>query len=296
MKILICGANGFVGRHLTQILRQAGHRVFRGVRRPTQSGDVAMDYCTDTSKAAWMPRLEGVSVVINAVGVLRDSTDRPMAALHAETPAALFAACAASGVERIVQFSALGVGTGVDTPYFSTRQAAEDSLQLLPDTIHRLVLRPSLIYGHDGVSAKMFRLLARLPLHVLPMGGRQIVQPVHIDDIGQAVKCWLDDRHAKTTTVAAVGAEPTTLRGMLDSYRMQMHRPPAIHVPAPSMLMRLAAYAGDHIPASPLCSDTLTMLAAGNSAESTDFSALLGRPPRSYRHFIAQEAPDGCSR
>lgn len=292
MNILICGANGFVGRHLTQILRRAGHRVLRGVRRPAQSGDVAMDYCTDTHKTIWMPRLEGVSVVINAVGVLRDIHDQPMALLHAETPAALFAACAESGVERIVQLSALGVGTGVDTPYFGTRLAAEDSLHRLPNTLRRLVLRPSLIYGHDGASARMFRFLARLPLHVLPMGGWQVVQPVHIDDIGQAVKCWLDDRRATTRTVAAVGAEPTTLRGMLDSYRMQMQRPPAVHVSAPSTLMRLAAYAGDHIPASPLCSDALTMLAAGNSSESADFSAVLGRPPRSYRHFIAQEAPD----
>lgn len=294
MNILICGANGFVGRHLTHTLRQAGHSVFRGVRRPSQPGDVAMDYRTDMRKAVWMPRLEGVSVVINAVGVLRDSTDKPMALLHAETPAALFAACAESGVERIVQFSALGVGTKIDTPYFSTRLAAEASLGRLADTVRRLVLRPSLIYGHDGASARMFRLLARLPVHVLPMGGRQSLQPVHIGDIGQAVNHWLDDSRAKTQTVAAVGAEPTTLRGMLDSYRMQMQRPPAIHLTAPAMLMRVAAHAGDRIPASPLCSDTLTMLAAGNSAESAGFAALLGHPPRSYRHFIEREAPDGC--
>ncbi len=295
MNILICGANGFVGRHLTQILRQAGHNVLRGVRRPTQPGDVAMDFRADTHKAVWLPRLEGISVVINAVGVLRDSVDKPMVSLHTETPVALFAACAESGVERIIQLSALGVGTGIDTPYFTTRQAAEDCLHLLPNTIRRLVLRPSLIYGHDGASARMFRFLARLPVHVLPMGGLQRLQPVHIDDIGQAVKCWLEDPIATTRTVATVGAEPTTLRGMLDSYRMQMQRPPAIHLTAPAMLMRFAAQAGDLIPASPLCSDTLTMLAAGNSAESADFSALLGRSPRSYRHFIAQEAPDGCS-
>lgn len=296
MNILICGANGFVGRHLTQILREAGHKVLRGVRRPRQPGDVAMDFRADTLKAVWLPRLEGISVVINAVGVLRDSVDQPMASLHADTPAALFAACAESGIERIIQLSALGVGTGIDTPYFTTRQAAEDRLHRLPKTIRRLVLRPSLIYGHDGASARMFRFLARLPVHVLPMGGLQRLQPVHIDDIGQAVKCWLDDPHATTRTVAAVGAEPTTLRGMLDGYRMQMQRPPAIHLSAPAMLMRFAAHVGDLIPASPLCSDTLAMLITGNTADNADLSTLLGRSPRGYRHFIAQEdAPDGCN-
>lgn len=252
-----------------------------------------MDFRTDTLKAVWLPRLEGISVVINAVGVLRNSGEKPMEQLHTETPAALFAACAESGIERIIQLSALGVDTGIGTPYFTTRQAAEGCLNRLPNRIRRLVLRPSLIYGHDGTSAGMFRLLARLPIHVLPMGGQQRLQPVHIDDIGQAVKRWLNDPHAKTLTVAVVGAEPTTLRSMLDSYRQQMQRSPAIHVTAPAKLMKFAAHAGDFIPASPLCSDTLTMLSAGNTADNTDFTTLLGRPPKSYRHFIADGISDG---
>lgn len=289
MNILICGANGFVGRHLTQRLRQSGHHVARGVRRPTQSGDVAVDYRIDTNKAIWLPRLEGVAVVINAIGVLRDSVPQPMAALHTATPAALFAACAATGVERIVQISALGVGAGVDTPYFSTRQAAENSLHALPDTIRRLILRPSLIYGDDGASAKMFRYLARLPVHVLPAGGHQRLQPVHIDDLSQAVECWLNDHHASSQTVAAVGAEATTLRGMLDSYRAQLQLPPAVHIATPAALIRLAARAGDHIPASPLCRDTWTMLNAGNTADHSAFANLLGRLPRPYQQFIAAD-------
>lgn len=254
-----------------------------------------MDFRTDTLKATWLPRLEGISVVINAVGVLRNSVEKPMKQLHTESPAALFAACAESGVERIVQLSALGVDTGIDTPYFTTRQAADDCLHRLPNRIRRLVLRPSLIYGHDGTSARMFRLLARLPIHVLPMGGQQRLQPVHIDDIGQAVKSWLSDQHAKNLTIAAVGKEPTTLRGMLDSYRQQMQRPPAIHLATPEILMKIAAHAGDFIPASPLCSDTLTMLSAGNAADNTDFTSLLGRSPKSYRHFITEGISDGRS-
>lgn len=254
-----------------------------------------MDFRTDTIKAAWLPRLEGISVVINAVGVLRNSVEKPMEKLHTETPAALFSACAESGVERIIQLSALGVDTGIGTPYFTTRQAAEDCLLRLPNGIRCLMLRPSLIYGHDGASAKMFRFLARLPIHVLPMGGQQRLQPVHIDDICEAVKRWLDDPHAKSLTIAAVGAEPTTLRGMLDSYRQQMQRSPAIHVTAPAKLMRFAAHAGDLIPASPLCSDTLTMLVAGNAADNADFTTLLGRSPKGYRHFIAEGMPGGLS-
>ena len=55
---------------------------------------------------AWLPHLAGIDAVINAVGVLRDSAGRPLQAMHADAPIALFDACAAAGVRRVVQISA----------------------------------------------------------------------------------------------------------------------------------------------------------------------------------------------
>ncbi len=287
MKILICGASGFVGRHLTQELREAGHDVIRAVRTPSQPNDMAVDFRNDTDKAIWLPRLKGFDVVINAVGLMRDSKQNPMQKLHTETPLALFSACTEAGVQRIVHLSALGVDSGVEVPYFSTRLVTEAALHELPPAVRWLCLRPSVIYGEDGASAVMFRQMAKLPVQVLPMGGVQSLQPVHIDDICEAVARWLDDADAASQTVAAVGAEATTMRGMLDSYRAQMFRRAAWHFALPSTLVRLVALAGDYIPSSPMCSDTFAMLAAGNTAPANEFAKLLGHEPRSFRHFIS---------
>jgi len=286
MNILICGATGFVGRHLTGALREAGHTVVRAVRRPSEPGDIAVDFRNDTSKETWLPRLGGIDVFVNSVGVLRDSPDTPMRKLHTETPLALIAACAETDVTRIVHLSALGVDSGMGVPYFATRLTTERALHALPANIHTLCLRPSVIYGEDGASAKMFMLQARLPVLALPMGGRQRLQPVHIGDICTAVTRWLSDPNAASLTVAAVGAEATDMRGMLDSYRQQLGHRPAWHVSVPSLLVKIAARIGDHMPASPLCSDTLQMLCAGNTADASDFTRLLGRAPKSYRDFI----------
>lgn len=286
MNILICGASGFVGRHLSRAFLDAGHNVIRAIRRPSSPDDIAMDFRNDTRQDTWLPRVQGIDAVINAVGVLRDNSDNPMQKLLAETPIALFSACAEAGVKRIVQISALGVDSGVEVPYFTTRLAAEAVLHELPASVRWLCLRPSVIYGEDGASASMFRMLARLPLHMLPLGGTQELQPVHIDDICTAVIHWLNNPSARSQTVEAVGAEPTTMRGMLDSYREQMGRHPAFHIAMPRFMVKLAARAGDFVPASPLCSDTYAMLAAGNTASAEGFVKLLGHAPRSYREFI----------
>lgn len=287
MNILICGASGFVGRHLTQSLRETGQTAIRAVRKPSESSDIAVDFSNDTNKNDWLPRLDGIDVVVNAVGVLRDIADNPMQKLHTETPLALFEACVESDVTHIVHLSALGVESGIDVPYFATRRVTERALHALPSNIRTLCLRPSVIYGEDGTSAQMFRMLAKLPIHALPMGGMQTLQPVHIDDICTAVVRWLASENAPSETIDAVGAEPTTMRGMLDSYREQLGYRPAWHIAAPAIFVNLAARIGDFIPASPLCSDTYAMLAAGNTADVSGFAELLGHMPRSYREFIA---------
>lgn len=287
MKILICGATGFVGRHLTETLQQAGHTVVRGVRKPSLPTDIAVDFSKDTDKAVWLPRLQGIDAVVNVVGVLRDSVAQPMTRLHEQTPLALFAACQEAGVKRIVQGSALGVDQGIETPYFQTRRKAEAFVSQLPPPMCWLITRPSVIYGEDGASAKMFRLQASLPVHALPAGGVQRLQPVHIDDICEAIKNWLADPNAESQIVTCAGAEATDMRGMLDSYRQQQGKSGALHISIPLPLVKLAASLGDLIPSSPLSRDTLTMLTAGNTGDTTAFAKLLGRMPKSYRNFIS---------
>jgi len=288
MKILICGASGFVGRHLTQALRNNGHTVIRAVRAPSESDDIAVDFSCDTTADVWLPRLENIDVVINAVGVLRDSTKNPMSALLADTPVALFAACEKSNVQRVIQVSALGVDSGIAVPYFSHRLTAEAALHKLPARIKTLCLRPSVIYGADGTSAKMFRTMASLPVQVLPMGGVQGLQPVHIIDVCAAVQNWLNDANASSVSVDVVGSEPTTMRGMLDSYRAQLGQRRALHIALPQPLVKIIARLGDFVPSAPLCSDTYAMLAAGNTASALGFSQLLGREPQSFQQFIQQ--------
>lgn len=131
MTVLVCGANGFVGRALCAQLEAGGHRVLRGVRHAAGPYDVAIDFARDVDPQAWLARLNGVDVVINAVGMLADRRGATLDAVHRAAPCALFTACCRAGVRRVIQISALGVERG-DTRYFASKHAADRFLQTLP--------------------------------------------------------------------------------------------------------------------------------------------------------------------
>ncbi len=102
MNILVCGANGFIGRALSARLEAGGHRVLHGVRRAAGPRDVEIDFAKDVDADAWRARLDGVDVVINAVGILADRRGAALDTVHRAAPCALFTACllAKYGVSR----------------------------------------------------------------------------------------------------------------------------------------------------------------------------------------------------
>ncbi len=293
MNILLCGATGFVGQHIEAALLQAGHSVIRGVRYPRGVRDISVDYRNDIHIRTWLPRLDGIDAVINAVGVLRDSPSQPMSVLHDAAPRALFAASAQLGIKRIVQISALGVGTGITVPYMISKQAADDFLQTL--NLDWAILRPSVIYGADGASTKMFMRLAMLPLFMLPGAGKQMVQPVHVDELALAIVHLLAlpaGTQPLRSVIDCVGPDPVSMATLISSYRTQSGRPSPTILNVPAPLLWLMAKLGDRIPAIPLGSDTLTMLNAGSTGDPRRYSTLLGRTPMRYQNFLNGVATD----
>ena len=290
MNILLCGATGFIGWHLEQALIASGHHVVHAIRQPKRAGDIAVDFVHDNDVAVWLPRLAGVDVMVNAVGILRDSAAVPMQAVHADTPKALFDACAQVGC-KVVHISALGAGGELKTAYMRTKGEAQTHLINL--SIHSLIVRPSVVYGHDGDSAKMFRLLARMPIIAVPGQGESWMQPVHIDDIAQLVTRQINQDFAWSNparVVDAVGAVRMTYREMIACYRAQMSDRPAWVVPIPWGVMRIMAKLAQFIPNSALDPDTLQMLQAGSFADVSDFAELLGRMPRHPDTFLSDGA------
>jgi uncharacterized protein YbjT (DUF2867 family) len=284
MVILLTGASGFIGRHLSSALRSAGHRVIEARRVVTDpSQHVEADFTRDLDAAAWLPKLIGVDCVINAVGILRERGEQTFERIHTEAPRALFEACTRAGVRRVIQISALGAGTG-QSGYFRSKHAADEFLETCP--LNWTIVQPSVVFGPGGTSARLFTMLASLPVIPLPGRGTQSVQPVHIDDVVDAIVRLVAREGPSKTRVPIVGPRALELREFLAQLRAAMGLRPAFTINVPMGLMRMSASVAQWLPNSLLDRETLAMLEAGNVADPASTVALLGHAPREAKLFV----------
>ena len=295
MRILLTGASGFIGQHLLQALLAEGHHVVCAVRSPKTSTDprlsyVHADFANDTEQSDWLARLSKVEAVINTVGIFRESGRQTFERLHTHAPRALFAACAASeDVHTVIQLSALGADAEADSVYHLSKKAADDYLASLP--LRAYIVQPSLVYGKEGTSARVFKTLASMPLSVRFGSAPQLVQPVHIDDVVAAIVALLRHRlplppGTTACRVPLVGPEALSFTDYLARLRsaMGMQRQPV--VPLPGALARLLAKAGRWLPGALLDEEALRMLDRGNTGDPALITRLLGRPPTPISAFI----------
>ena len=306
MQVLVTGADGFIGRALCTRLAARGHVVVAGVHRGSNrsparcaashdapaagvSREVDVDFVRDVTADAWLPRLTGIDAVVNAVGLIREHGDATFARVHVEAPIALYDASAARGIAHFVQLSALGADAQSRSAYHRTKRMADEALHArLP---RAWSAQPSLVFGAHGGSARLFMLLASLPVIPVPGHGESRVQPIHVDDLVLAL-CALLEGDGPGGTVALVGPRPLALRDWLVTLRQCLGLPRTHVVAVPWAAMRAAAALAEHFPGSLLDRDTLGMLARGNAADAGATAALLQRAPRDPAAFItAAEAP-----
>ncbi len=288
MRCLVTGGYGFIGSEVVAALRREGLTVI-GCGRDLEltrriNPDIewiACDFNIDVTQAHWAPRLAGIDVLVNCVGILQGSLrDRPER-IHTQATIALFEAAVAAGVRRIVHISAVSAETGVPTAYARSKAKADAALGKLD--ANWLIVKPSLVIGRGAFGGtSLMRGLAGLPfVLLLPGKGRERFQPIALDDLGCGIARLGASSEPSRTTLNAAGPETIALRDILIAYRSWLGFGSARVVALPLPLLRLLLCLGDaagtigYVTSARMTS--LEQLRYDTLVDGTEFAAACGR-------------------
>ncbi|WP_426017779.1 SDR family oxidoreductase [Brevundimonas sp. DWR2-3-1b1] len=297
-RVLVLGANGFIGSHVAAALSSAGWSVRAAARRiaepalraPTFDWVVA-DFSKLTTVEAWAPLLAGVDAVVNCVGVLQNGAGDSTRAAHVDGPRALIAACEAAGMRRLVHISAVGADDDAGTDYARTKAQTERMIEA--SGLDWLILRPSLVVDRAAFGGTgLIRALAAFPLFSPVVGGDQIFRPIPLGDLSAAVVAALKPGAPSRQSFDMPGPEPVTMVETLRLYRGWMGLTPAPVIRLPRALASPALAIGDLLGrlgwSSPIRATAIKQMDHDVSGRDSGWAQALGVPSRGFTQFLAE--------
>lgn len=261
MKVLITGANGFVGSHVAErlsahdgvelrlMLRSTSRLAFlEGVDYERVEGDLR----NETSLAA---AVQGIDTVIHVAGLTSALTEARYHEVNARGTEVLVRAAKACGVKRFVYVSSLAaLGPSLDgltppaTPnpvsgYGRSKLAGEYPVLAEKDAMSVAVVRPPAVYGERDRGMLPFYRIAKLGFVPVYGDGHRRLSFIHAHDVADAIIATaLADGPSGAVYTINDGAIHTW-RSLIAAYGKAAGRRLRA-LPVPPLLFHLGAYAG----------------------------------------------------
>ena len=283
MRLLITGATGFVGGHLMKRLLNDGHEIVACARRPETRAQLmpsvqwlACNFTQDIAAEVWLDRLDGIDLVVNAVGIIEQRGQQSFDNVQARAPAALFSACDTKNI-KVIQISALGADLEGQPDFLETKRQADSFLQSL--SVDSIIVYPSLVIGRGGTSTAMFNTMSACPVTPLLGAGDQEVQPIHIDDVTATISHMIQHWPGGKQKHQLVGPEILSTAELYATLRKWLGLGVPRFFRLPLTLVRSLARLGDKTGVGMLNSESLRMLLEARTPEAT-YSGYQSRPLR----------------
>lgn len=281
-RVLILGADGFIGRHLAFGLRAAGWQVTAQARqtgRLVEMGFATLkaDLTDPATHAAafWAAALPPGTALVNAAGLLT-GTEARFAAVHRDAPRAALAVLQGSAV----LISA--IGTGADTPFARWRRETEAVFA------GHTILRPGLVLADTSYGgSSLLRAFAALPWRLPVVGaGGQPFNPIHAADLAAMVAECLETPPGPGPWEAG-GPEVLGQADLALALRRWMGLPAArlLHLPPP--LARALGRVGEALRMGPISATAVAQLEHGVLADPAPLLERIKTRPRGFSAFQA---------
>ena len=238
-QVLVTGASGFVGSHLTEALEMRGHSVFAMTRHPDTYTGAGKPIFGDVSHPSSLR--SALADVDAAYYLVHSLAQHDFVARDAAAARSFGVAAANAGLERLIYLGGLGQEGANLSAHLRSRREVEHLLGTsgVPVT----VLRAAIIIGHGSISWEITRqLVAHLPAMVVPKWATTRTQPIALSDVIGYLIGALERGGVKGRVFEIGGPEVLTYAEMMQRVaRLHHHRPLPMLV-VPLLTPRLSSY------------------------------------------------------
>ena len=280
-RIVVFGATGKVGRLLVERLSALGARTLSVGRR-----------------IEVLNRLPGESLVLDLSRIAPDTSpllpgDVVINAAHARHTEAIVKLCPPNIQRLIVMGSTRYLTRFNDLAADEVRKA----ITLLGETdLPWVMLHPTMIYGAQGENnvQRIASLIRRFHVIPLPGGGRSLIQPIHVEDVVEAIVSAICANGVSKRTIHIAGQEPVTYADFIREIARAIDCRVWV-VPVPSSLMTMAARMTRYVPGVPeITKAEVLRLLEDKAVDDREMQKALGVFPRVLADGLA-EAFDNLS-
>ncbi len=243
MRILITGANGYIGTRLLLLLLEKGHHVIAAVRNP-QRLKLSPDASVEVIECDLLDAetLKNIPTDIDcAYYLVHAMSDDPELFAHKDRLSALnfISALVNTQCQQLIYLSGL-VKEAQLSQHLSSRLEVENIFR--QQTIPLTVLRASIIIGAGSASFEMIRdLVEKLPIMVAPRWVTKQCQPIAVADVLTYLTSVLGNESCKNKTFEIGGPEAISYKDMLLRFA-KVRNLKRIVITLPVLTPRLSSY------------------------------------------------------
>jgi len=209
-RVVITGANGFVGRNVGKFLSKNGFNIMPIVRKNRERSItfgraiVSKNLLEDHL----LSEIKNSGTLLHFIGQGRQTVDSEYEKINVDTTRNVIQLCRKASIKKIVYISGLGVDKKSTLGYFISKYKAEQ--EIIKSGLDYTILRASHIIGKDDPLSKTLNSQIRRGMIIIAGSGNYRIQPIFVEDVAKVVLKSISEKKFFKKILDLVGAQTVT--------------------------------------------------------------------------------------